>query len=356
MKSFSGTCARRTRAAGTAVAAFALAAGVVVSGTGQAQGSQPGGPGDPRPGVPSGRVVQSRTVTQSSARVRDFWTPQRMRSARPAKLLVQRGGRTFRRDAEVPRHLVKPASGPTVRVQGTSGSLGSRTPLASRVSQPYTRLPYRTNGKVFFTSGGDGYVCSGTAVNSANKSTVWTAGHCVNDGAGTFHSNWAFVPAYSSSRPYGTWTARRLFTPTAWSRYASFSYDVGAAVVRPRNGVRLVNRVGGQGIGFNEPAAGSYSSFGYPAASPFNGYQQWRCDSPLRMRDRWEAAPYPMAITCSMTGGSSGGGWLRGISNGVGRVLSVNSYGWGAYPDYMFGPYQGSTALALWTAARSYGL
>ena len=48
---------------------------------------------------------------------------------------------------------------------------------------------------------------------SANRDTVLTAGHCVNDGPGAFHTNWMFVPGYrDGARPYGTWTARDLLT------------------------------------------------------------------------------------------------------------------------------------------------
>ena len=71
---------------------------------------------------------------------------------------------------------------------------------------------------MFFTDDGLNYVCSGTAVLSGNKSMVWTAGHCVHDGASNFHTNWSFVPAYADgSRPYGTWTARTLLTTSGWA-------------------------------------------------------------------------------------------------------------------------------------------
>ena len=79
-----------------------------------------------------------------------------------------------------------------------------------------------------------------TALLSGNKSVVWTAGHCVNDGAGTFHTNWAFVPAYADgSRPYGTWTARSLLTTAGWNGSGDFSYDNGAAIVNLNGGQAL---------------------------------------------------------------------------------------------------------------------
>ena len=66
---------------------------------------------------------------------------------------------------------------------------------------------------MFFTLGGNDYVCSGTALLSGNKSVVWTAGHCVNEGPGDFATNWEFVPAYKDgSAPLGVYVADNLIT------------------------------------------------------------------------------------------------------------------------------------------------
>lgn len=339
----------------SATAVFAVAtlaaAGTALAGPSWSADARPG------PGEGRGPLAVSREAVAPPSAVRDYWTPQRMRNARRADVLLRHG-----------KSLGGRAAGPTtatparpVTVAGTPGSAQvSRRPQlrASSVPAPYTRLPYRTNGKVFFSQGSTSYVCSGTAVNSPNKSVVWTAGHCVHNGVSRFHRNWAFVPAYSSGprgRPYGVWTAGRLLTTSAWASNEDLRGDLGAAVVRPRNGVRLVNRVGGQGLGFNHPASGSYAAYGYPAAAPFNGYRQWRCSSSLRVRDRAFGSPNTMGIPCNMTGGSSGGGWLRGVSHGVGRVLSVNSYGYRGLP-YMFGPYQGGLAQTLYNRARALRL
>jgi len=179
-----------------------------------------------------------------------------------------------------------------------------------------TSQPTSTNGKVFFTEGGLNYVCSGTALLSGNKSVVWTAGHCVNDGAGTFVTNWAFVPAYADgSAPYGTWTARRLLTTSGWT--------------------------------FNYPRQQTYVSHGYPAAPPFNGERLYTCTSPLQYDDT-SANPPTMGIDCDMTGGSSGGGWTV-----HGSLESVNSYGYTTLPNVMFGPYQGTVSQSLYTQASS---
>lgn len=268
------------------------------------------------------RDVSSKHVEQTRAAVVSYWTSARMRSARP-----------------VP--LVKPGS--------PSGGGGGKTKpgAATEVPAPYTTFPTSTNGKVFFTDNGVSYVCSGTAITSANESVVWTAGHCVNEGPGSFYTNWAFVPAYRDGvRPYGTWPASSLHTTTQWRTSGDFSYDLGAAVTAP-SAATLTATTGGRSLAFNGPRSQTYNSFGYPQASPFNGMRLWMCASGLYMSDT-NASPQTMGIQCNMTGGSSGGGW---VGTG-GSVYSVNSYMYASLRNVMFGPYQGSVAQSLFGVAE----
>lgn len=305
--------------------------------------------------VSSGRQLRAKSATA-------YWTPRRMANAKPVRLA--KAGRLHAASAPKAR-----AARRVVRIPGTlgaaaggAGSSGEEpTPLhATSVPRPYTNYPDRLNGKVFFSKPGGNFVCSGTAVNSENKSIVWTAGHCVEDGSsGGFHSNWVFVPAYNSSsgaqRPYGTWSAKELWTTSAWASTGNFRQDVGAVVVNRVNNIRLVDRIGGQGIKFNASRNLTYNSFGYPQASPFNGLFQWRCNSGYLGSDSPPGSgPLTMKIHCNMTGGSSGGGWLTGLnSSGLGFVTSVNSYGYSSLPDNMFGPYHGAAAKGLYDAVRN---
>ncbi|HET8754593.1 MAG TPA: hypothetical protein VFM58_01200 [Solirubrobacteraceae bacterium] len=275
--------------------------------------------------VPSANAarVQTKAVAQGKAAVQRYWTPERMRNARPAGRIL---------------------SG----TYAPAAKKGKKRAAAVQVPPPYTSQPTSTNGKVFFTEGGLNYVCSGTALLSGNKSVVWTAGHCVNDGAGRFHTNWAFVPAYADgARPYGTWTARQLLTTAGWNNSGDFSYDNGAAIVNRNGGQALTDVVGGRNPSFNYPRNQTYVSHGYPAAPPFNGQRLYTCTSPL-IYDDTSASPPTMGIDCDMTGGSSGGGWIAG-----GGVASVNSYGYTTLPNVMFGPYQGTVSQSLYTQAAA---
>jgi hypothetical protein len=233
---------------------------------------------------------------------------------------------------------------------------------AVSVPRPYTNAPDKFNGKVFFSHGATDFVCSGTLINNPTKNLVWTAGHCVADGQGDhkFHTNWVFVPAYNSNgagqNPYGRWAASSLHTRTSWVQTGNFRQDLGAVVLRKQGGQTLGQKIGGQGIAFNKSAQANYSDFGYPQAAPFNGQSQFRCNSALVARDNPfnGAGPLTMKINCNMTGGSSGGGWIVGLTaQGLGHVQSVNSYGYTNDKTHEFGPYQGSEALSLYNSVKS---
>ncbi len=110
--------------------------------------------------------------------------------------------------------------------------------------------------------------------------------------------------------------------------------------------------VGAQGIAFNQPRNQDMYTFGYPAADPYDGSALIHCSGPtftdfLLTNDH--------AMSCDMTGGSSGGPWFLDFdeATGTGVQASVNSFGYTFLPGYMFGPYFGSEAEALYDAAQT---
>lgn len=311
----------------------------------------------------------SEDVVRSSSRGRvsaEYWTPRRMRNAKPVPLGVKRGKPqdAMRVAPSGPRRSV-PATAPrggapsrpiadrTLRL-GSAG--GYPFPYARyRWSGPTSNLPARTWGKVFFSAPDGDYVCSGTAVSSQNESVVWTAGHCAaNPGAKSFYNDhWIFVPGYDNGKaPFGKFVGRRFFTTRAWYRLGNSAFDLAAIVVAPVKGKTLVDTVGGQGIAFNQPRPQEYVSGGYPADYPFDGKTLYVCDAPLGGNDR-SASPPTIAIGCDMTGGSSGGGWIVNMKGGLGTLVSVNSYGYFSQPDAMYGPYQGNAAERLYDQAST---
>ena len=222
----------------------------------------------------------------------------------------------------------KPATEPSATSASDSTvARGTATKVAKKppVTPTPTASTVATTGKVFFTLGGVNYVCSGAATSSTNRDVVTTAGHCVNEGPGAFATNWAFVPATTTAA-----------VPTAPGRRADPRHDqrLGQpgrhqlrrrfAVMNTLNGSHLTDVVGGQGIGFNLARGLSYNAYGYPAAPPFNGETLKSC-SGTASDDVW-GGTQSQAITCDMTGGSSGGPWLTGGS-------TINSVNASATPD-----------------------
>ena len=276
-----------------------------------------------------------RTLDVSPARIRAYWTAQRMRTAEPA---------------------VTPAGDERPAAPSAAGS--RRRPLHRRV-RGTRRFPARTHGKVFFhldppAPDPGNYACSATAVRSPSRALVVTAGHCVFDalGPGVFASKWQFVPSYRGGRaPFGEWPALSLATTADWRIAGDTRYDVGFATVAKHGGRSLQDAIGARGIAFGRQRDQHYQAYGYPARPPpaaFDGGHLFRCDSPYAGADRIVPAPRPMRIRCDMTQGSSGGGWVAHRSD----VVSVTSYGRPGQPGRLFGPYFGDVIEDLYDAVK----
>ena len=303
-----------------------------------------GGPADARQAEARAErspVVAHKTAAAGSAaaqkHVQEYWTKARMRSATP-KTVTPTGTATKVESGKPSAVKGKPTPQPT------DGYLGGPWTGGGNV--------VKTTGKVFFTEGGANYVCSGSAVTSANQSTVTTAGHCVNEGPGAFVTNFAFVPAYDhGSRPYGTFAATRLFTTSQWQTSGDFDYDVGMAKVAPVGGKTLQATVGSQGIGFNQARGQFLYSFGYPQAAPYDGTTLDYCSGTVR-NDTYGGSN-DLRLACNMTGGSSGGPWFQGFNGSTGTQVSVNSFGYRGEKNAMYGPYFGTVIQSLYNTAQS---
>jgi V8-like Glu-specific endopeptidase len=291
--------------------------------------------------------VVSHKSAASAARVqsiRHYWTPRRMRSAIPLDVNT-----TQAEVSQASRVAAPPVThGPAVTIPPTTGPSGSSatTRKAQQVPDP-TIYPYRTQGKLFFNWKGGAYVCSATVVSTPTRRVIFTAGHCEHDG-GAWSTNVAFVPGYhNGARPYGTFVATRLYSITGWINNENSSYDVSAAVLGGTRKVASV--VGSRGIEWNLPRQQQFVSYGYPAANPFDGEKLWSCPSPFQGQDPYTSNPKTQWITCNMTGGSSGGGW---IVQGA-YLNSVNSYGYIGVNNRMYGPYFGDAVAGLYNRVKN---
>ncbi|MER6574824.1 peptidase [Nonomuraea sp. NPDC001023] len=293
--------------------------------------------------------------TSEQRQVTRYWTEARMESAQPLDLPAPKdGGKAARGAAAGPG---EPGGGTPWQAPPTGGrGDGRQLRSANSSGAPWSGggAVVKTTGRVFFTYQGRSASCSGSAVTSANKSVVLTAGHCVKLG-GAFHTNWVFVPGYAAGqRPFGTWPAARLLTTPQWNASEDVNFDVAAAVVAQVDGKSLVDVVGGQGVAFNQPRGRQMYSFGYPAAAPYDGSKLIYCSG--RAFDDFLLSD-DLGLTCDMTGGASGGPWMLNFdeSTGLGTQNSVNSFKYNFAPNWMFGPYFGNEAQAVYQAAQTAG-
>ncbi|BCW66122.1 peptidase [Arthrobacter sp. NicSoilB4] len=288
--------------------------------------------------------VSSHTVVETGGA--EYWTKERMRNAIPGDVLADRAMQKGANSKAVNRPAEAGAPS-TVESQAPSLQAKEVAPKANASETPVKHI-----GKVFFTLGGANYVCSGNSVSSTNKSTVSTAGHCVNEGPGAFATKFTFVPAYlDGAAPYGMWTAKSLHAPTQWSSGGDMTYDTGFAVMNTLNGQTLSDVVGASGVQFNAARGLAYKAFGYPAARPFNGESLKSCTG-TATNDPYNPQFNSQGIPCNMTGGSSGGPWFIGTSS-TGYQNSINSYGYGSKSTTMYGPYWGSVIQQAYSTAAA---
>jgi V8-like Glu-specific endopeptidase len=265
-----------------------------------------------------------------------------------------------------------------------SGDQGVTDPTPQPVKAQAVTPPYHTNaatsGKVFFDSPEGHMVCSGTVVDDpahpGKSNLVWTAGHCVHAGKkGGWYRNMAFVPSYNNSgksvaqlqnasrseiAPYGVWWADAARTSQQWIDQGGETggngapYDFAVIHVTPEqgNGGRsLEETVGGAlPVNFDAPAVpkvDGITASGYPEAAPFDGQLLYQCkDKPGRLSIE-QSAPTMYRIGCTMTAGSSGGGWVETGSDGKPALVSNTSIG-PVTSGWLAGPRLGSVARGVY--------
>jgi V8-like Glu-specific endopeptidase len=305
------------------VLAGALVAGALaVPAAGAATGSVASGVASDPAAAPS------ISFREHGAATRRFWTPARMRAARPI-------------------------AGP--KAAHASSLDPALTSTSETIADP-TEPRYRVNGAIFISEGaGIGYGrCSGTSVVSPSKSVVITAGHCVYDEGIWSDRKWVFVPGYHhGERPFGTFTAHWLGTTPAWHGHENENYDVGAAVVgRNEKGQTLAAAVGADKVATGLSPDQAFDVYGYPVEKPFNGGTLQVCrEAGFEGHDfgsLFEPGPLNLAISCDDSAGGSGGGWV--IEGDV--VNSITTYGYPSDPFTNFGPYFGQDVANLYARAK----
>lgn len=289
-----------------------------------------------------------------------LWDPDRMRNAAPPEQGVD--------DSDI------------------SGDQGVTDPEPAPVQAESVQTPYHGSapyaGKLFFDSPEGSMVCSATVVEDpahpGKSNLVWTAGHCVHAGQkGGWYRNIMFVPSYNNSgmpaaqlenadeqevAPYGAWWGDWAQTSQQWIEQGGETggqgapYDFAVIHVTPEkggSGKSLEETVGAAlPVDFDAPAVPQIDSLtakGYPAAKPFDGQKLYQCsDKPGRLSVK-QSDPTMYRIGCTMTGGSSGGGWVAEGADGKPALVSNTSIG-PVTSGWLAGPRLGKEAKGVYDA------
>ncbi|MGW5674930.1 trypsin-like serine peptidase [Streptomyces sp. NPDC003860] len=318
----------------------------------------------------------------------DHWKPERMSTAKPPKPVIKPtpDGKPTPDDkppAEKPKDP-KPPKGEDPKGEDPNGQ-GPDEPEV--VEAQAEKVPYRqyapTSGKVFFDAPEGAMVCSATVVqdpkNPGRSNLVWTAGHCVHAGKkGGWYRNVAFVPAYNDKglpkraladataqeiAPFGTYWADWVATSNQWIKGgdpddgSGAPFDFAVLHVRPEAGGKSLEETVGSAVAvdFDAPRpqdASSVTLWGYPAGWPYNGATMYKCTDRPGPFDFTPGAPVMWRAGCSMTGGSSGGGWIVQGADGAPALVSNTSIG-PLDPIWLAGPSLGADAEKVFTGVSA---
>ncbi|CAF4365340.1 unnamed protein product [Rotaria sp. Silwood2] len=287
--------------------------------------------------------------------VLEFWTPARMRKAKPMEVL--RKNITFTQSSEKSFfHVLPNTNGPLTLIEPRApDNITFRNRLIGLI--PKSRI---TVGKLFFIVPGGYATCSASVVTSATMSLVVTAAHCLLDHTTrTWFYNWIFVPAYSNGvAPLGIWVAIGATLLKAYYNTVGISpnhnYDVGFLIILPQSWIKIAQVTGSQGLKFNAPRKKLTYSAGYPQ-NIANGEILSSCTSVATVAPCRVPGYIGQAIQCGMGHGCSGGPWIVDFigATGLGFVNSVNSFSCVRVPNKVHGPFFEKNILALYNFANT---
>lgn len=183
---------------------------------------------------------------------------------------------------------------------------------------PTTTYPARAAVLITFTGGR----CSGWLY---GKDIVGTAGHCVHSGGpgGSWKQNVRVFPGRNgNSSPYGSCTAKRLYSVKGWTNSSKERYDYGAVKLNCNVG----NTVGWFGYWWQSASLQNKSTTinGYPGDKPL---EQWKSSDRVRVSQNRQ-----VFYQNDTLGGMSGSGVYQVRSSGSsfcsGRcVMGIHAYG-----------------------------
>jgi V8-like Glu-specific endopeptidase len=257
-----------------------------------------------------GRDASLRLAKEAAS----YWTAARMRDAVAIGLPAN-----VTRSAVAPSATGRPGAVPALAARTAQvAALGVGVPKSATVGKVFAHDPVNNRD----------YQCSASTIGSPSMMLVLTAGHCAHGGrGGTWATNWMFIPLYTNGvRPYGTWYPKYYTAFNEWQNSSDHDRDLGFVTMWPNfAGQRIVDVVGGNGLSWNQAYEQAMTILGYPVDAPFTGETQQSSSGGTFRLGTWPFQENTLATWCNLTGGASGGPWLRNYAGGVGFVNGVMS-------------------------------
>ncbi|MFC4905689.1 trypsin-like serine peptidase [Actinomadura gamaensis] len=344
--------------AGGAAGALAIGGGVAYAATGtstthdagKVSAQSPAGPGIIAKDFGSGMSAQAN-LDLSKAKVVPM--PEPASTAQSSGIQAEAADtQSLNLDGALPENTPDSLS-----AKGTVTAASSSARLWTR----HGKAPARTIGRLLATDDRETfYSCTATVITSHNKSTVWTAGHCVHKGRGGkngFYRYYAFQPDFDRGKGLGVWYLSGIRVMAPWANSSDLRYDFAAFTVTKHGKTPIQSVTGAQGLSFGyKHRKYPFYTFGYPAELLPSGKRLHNPPDQLYYCSGTSfASKYPaggLGIMCSMGPGASGGPWLYGMkSNGIGRVAGINSTHM-TKTLQMNSPYLGSAAIKLYKAIQ----
>lgn len=231
--------------------------------------------------------------------------------------------------------LKRMAAATPLDARATSPSPSTVSAAASRPSA-YTWTGSPVVGAIFLSSGSGSHYCTASVVNTAKKSLILTAAHCLY-GTGGWAKNIVFVPRYSQgSRPYGAWTVRYMYVDSRWKKNRDPDLDFGFAAVATNNSRRIADVVGSNRLVTDQGYTNNVRVIGYPMKKYASIDKPIYCDVTAH-----KAFKYQIMFDCNgFYGGTSGSPWIKNYNTTTrrGDVLGViggyeegGKYDWRSY-------------------------
>lgn len=368
---------RRTRRVKTAVIALTASA-LLASANGSAQAEEPQFSAGAR--LPD--VTVDRNTTEPGS-VRDFWTPERIAKAKanpadvgvahlpPVNALKTAPPSKPWPDVSVSADPVPPKNPALLPKKGIQAAPSAEEgELTQSVGTPYPdRWPWILTGLLLFEHADGGlYQCSASVIVHDNRSTLWTAAHCLHTGknGGGWHKNAIFAPGFDGSAPIDFWEKSQSIVTTSWAEETDYRYsDMGAMVLKPHPDYGYIQDVvGAYGFEFrsNSPGNDAVFSIGYPADgynrpdSDFTGDHQMYCYGNTVDASDFNPLDDRLQMDCDMGNGSSGGPMVKNLTTSP-QIVGNNSHRYtddsGEWADiHLFSSEHGPQAVAVYEAVN----